>query len=492
MFIRPAALLISALIIVISAAAQAGHLQLQDSLLSSRTVSTQYLDKISAKADQVQQKLDKKSQKALQQWQRQEAKIQRKLAGIDSLKAKQIFANAGQQYKQLEQKLQQTGNLKQYIPSLDTLATSLKFLQQNPQLLSQTKEAQQKLTEALGKVKGLEGQFGKAEEVKKFLQYRQQYLKEQISGLGTRISGQFGGQFKHLSKQAYYYNEQVKQYKALLKDHKKAEKKALALLSKTKLFKDFMRKSSQLAALFRLPGDPNDPTAQASLAGLQTRAQVSNLIQQQIAAGGPNARQQFQQNLQEAQGQLSQLKNKLNQLGKGGSTEDIMPEGFKPNDQKTKSFLKRLELGTNIQSQKASGYFPTTSDIGLSVGYKLNDKSIIGIGASYKLGWGKDIKHINITHQGAGLRSFVDWKVKGSWWMSGGYEMNYRSEFNQVEQLKNLNSWQQSGLVGISKVVSLKTKFFKKTKLQLLWDFMSYDQVPKAQPIVFRIGYAWR
>jgi len=35
----------------------------------------------------------------------------------------------------------------------------------------------------------------------------------------------------------------------------------------------------------------------------------------------------------------------------------------------------------------------------------------------------------------------------------------------------------------------LKTKFLKKTKMQLLWDFMSYDQKPRTQPIVFRIGY---
>jgi hypothetical protein len=49
-----------------------------------------------------------------------------------------------------------------------------------------------------------------------------------------------------------------------LKDHKKAERKAIELLSKTKLFKDFMRKNSMLASLFRLPGDQNDPLSQAT------------------------------------------------------------------------------------------------------------------------------------------------------------------------------------------------------------------------------------
>jgi hypothetical protein len=166
-----------------------------------------------------------------------------------------------------------------------------------------------------------------------------------------------------------------------------------------------------------------------------------------------------------------------------------MPEGFKPNDQKTKSFLQRLEYGTNIQTQKATSFFPVTSDIGLSVGYKLNDKSIIGIGGSYKMGMGRGWNHVRFSNEGIGLRSFIDWRIKGSFWISGGYEQNYRTAFSDFDQLKDFSAWQQSGLIGLSKVVSLKTKFFKKTKLQLLWDFLSSQQIPKAQPIVFRIGY---
>lgn len=176
----------------------------------------------------------------------------------------------------------------------------------------------------------------------------------------------------------------------------------------------------------------------------------------------------------------------------GGSSDEEMPEGFKHNNQKKKNFLQRLEIGTNIQSQKANGYFPVASDIGLSLGYKLNDKSVIGIGGSYRVGWGKSIRHINITHQGIGIRSFIDWKIKGSFWLSSGFESNYRSEFRNIDELKNLNAWQQSGLIGLSKVISLKTKFFKKTKLQLLWDFLSYQQLPRTSKILFRFGYSFK
>ncbi len=451
--------------------------QTTDSAANQVTITGKYVEAVSEKVSKLQSKLDKKAAKALSAFQKQEERIIRKLSLKDSSKAAELARNSREKFESLKQNLENPGKLGEYIPFLDTIKTSLNFLQVGG--------AETKIKDALGKVNGLENQLQKAETIKSFIRERKQLLKEQLGNLG------FAKELKKLNKQAYYYSQQVNEYKEILKDSKKAERKAIELLSKTKLFQDFMRKHSQLASLFRLPGDPNDPAAQASLAGLQTRAQVNQLIQQQIGSA-PGAMQQFRQNVQDAQGQLQEIKNKINQFtGEGsiGSSDMDMPEGYKPNDQKTKSFFKRLELGTNMQSQKATGFFPTTSDIGLSLGYKLNDKSILGVGASYKVGWGTGFRDIEISHQGLGLRSFVDMKLKGSFWITGGYEMNYRSEFQNIEVLKDMNAWQQSGLVGLSKVVSLKTKFFKKTKLQLLWDFMSYEQVPRSQPVVFRVGY---
>jgi len=476
-------ILIGGLLLVSFCAQSQDEQEVTDQVQMSPKLLSKYLDEASGKSQKVQEKLNKETDKALRELQDLEGRMQKKLNRIDSAKAKEVFGNIKDKYQSLEEKLKQN-KLTHYAASIDTLSTSLNFLDQELPLLSQAKETKEKLSQALSKVNALKSQFNKAEDIKAFIKERKQYLKEQLSKLG------FAKELKKLNKQAFYYSQQINEYKELLKDHRKAGKKALELLSKTKPFRDFMRKNSQLASLFRLPGDPNDPVTQASLAGLQTRAQVNNLIQQQLAIGGPGAQQQFQQNIQAAQSQLNQLKDKMMKLGQS-STDMEMPEGFKPNNQKTKTFLQRLEYGTNIQSQKANGYFPVTSDIGLSVGYKLNEKSLLGIGASYKMGWGQNFRNINITHQGVGLRSFIDWKLKGSFWMSGGYEMNYRNEFNRVAELKNLNAWQESGLLGVSKVVSLKTKFFKKTRIQLLWDFMSYQQIPQTQPLLFRIGYGF-
>lgn len=453
----------------------------QDSVSSSSLISKKYLDVVSSTTGKMSGQMDKKAEKTLTKFRKQEDKLIRKLAKVDSVAAKQMIADANARYKELEERMK--GNsIKQYIPQVDSLATSFAFLKANPQFLKDAKELKDKLAEATGKMDELKSQLHKAEEIKAFLKERKEYLKQQLGQMGMLK------ELKKINKQVYYYAQQVNEYKEALKDPKKAGKKALELLAKNGKFREFMRKNSQLASLFRMPGDPDDAGSMASLAGLQTRAQVNALIQQQITAGGPNAQTQLQQNLQAAQGQLSQLKDKVIKMG-GGSSDAEMPEGFIPNNLKTKSFLKRIELGTNIQSVRSNGILPTTSDLAISAGYRLNEKSIIGVGACYKLGWGQNIRNIRISHQGVGARSFIDWKLKGAWWISGGFELNYRSEIRNIVQLQNYSSWQRSGLIGMSRKIPIKTKFFKNTKLMLLWDFLSYQQVPMAQPVVFRVGY---
>jgi len=443
-----------------------------------------YLSKVSARVEDLKGDIDRKSQKAIAQLQKQEEKIKRKLSRIDSSKAKEVFGSAEDKYKSLQQKLENPRELTSYIPYLDTLKTSLKFLQSNKQYFADIKAAEGKLGQAAAKVKDLQSSLAKAENIKAFIKERKTYLKQQLGNLP------FSKELKKLNKQAYYYSAQIAEYKTLLKDKKKLERKAVELLSKTKAFKDFMRRNSQLASLFRLPGS-DDATGSASLAGLQTRAQVNQLIQDRIGTGA-NAQELFQQNIRDARSQLSQLKDKAAQYSSGSygnsSGEIDIPEGFRANPYKTKSFFRRLEYGGNIQSQKARMMFPVTSDIGLSLGYKLNDKSVIGVGGSYKLGLGQGWNNMALSHQGLSVRSYADFKIKGSLFLSGGYEQNYRNEIRSIEALKNSSAWQASGLIGLSKKYKVSKKL--KGNMQLLWDFLSYRQLPKTQAVLFRVGYS--
>lgn len=115
--------------------------------------------------------------------------------------------------------------------------------------------------------------------------------------------------------------------------------------------------------------------------------------------------QQVQQNLSQAHAEINELKDKLNKLGDGGGDPD-MPD-FKPNTQKTKFFLKRLEYGFDVDFGKNNSLMPGTAKVASSLGYKLSDKFITGIGLGYSLGLGS-IEHISFSHQGVSLRSFMD------------------------------------------------------------------------------------
>ena len=466
----------------------------QPSVDSLIDLPSSYYNKIQNKYADLDDRLTKKTEKYLQRLFSREKKMQRKLAKVDSAGAQQLFANSEKQYAELSAKMKSagdkvTGTGGAYVPMLDSVKTSLSFLNQNSSLLSQSKDIQDKVKGSLSQVNQLQSKLKQTEQVKAFVQQRKQQIKESLSKY-TNLPKGITNDLADFNKEAYYYSAQIKEYKEMLNDPDRMIEKGLSLLNKLPAFTQFMKQHSELAGLFRLPDNYGTPQ---SLAGLQTRSQVQQQIQSQLASAGPNAQQYLQQNLQAAQAQLNTLKDKLNKLGGSGGGDMDMPD-FKPNNQRTKSFWQRLEYGTNFQTAK-NNFFPTTSDMGLSVGYKLNDKNSVGIGASYKMGWGQDIKHIAITHQGMGLRSYMDIKLKGSFYASGGFEYNYQpintDSLSSTSGMHwdEISSWQKSGLVGISKVVSIKSKFFKKTKLQLMWDILSYQQVPKTQPVKFRVGY---
>jgi hypothetical protein len=225
-----------------------------------------------------------------------------------------------------------------------------------------------------------------------------------------------------------------------------------------------------LASLFPTPDNYGTPQA---LSGLQTRTDVQQVLQQQLSissTNGANANpaQYFQQQLQQAQGELSKLKDKLQQLGNTGSgSRDMAMPDFKPNNQKTKSFLKRIELGANFQTQRANNYFSTTTELALTAGYKINDKTIIEIGASGKMGWGKDWKHIRLTGEGVGFRAFAEWKAPdlfktgsrfmASLWFTAGAEMNYTRTVESLVVFKNYTNWNKSALAGLTKKYSMNS-----------------------------------
>ena len=210
---------------------------------------------------------------------------------------------------------------------------------------------------------------------------------------------------------------------------------------------------------------------------------MQNIIQNQLGAGSAEAGAAFTQSLQQAKEKLTELKEKITS-GSGAAIEEF--PAFKPNMQKTRTFFQRLEYGTNIQIARNNKLMPSIADIAINLGYKINNKCIWGVGMGYKLGLGT-IDRIRFTAQGASARTYIDWKMKKQIFLSSGFEMNYLSALPNSRE--PLQTWQKSGLIGITKKINIKTRWSKETKFQVLYDFLSEQHLPVSQPLLFRMGY---
>jgi hypothetical protein len=254
-------------------------------------------------------------------------------------------------------------------------------------------------------------------------------------------------------------------------------------------FRTLFNRYSQLASMFDLTSLESG-TGLEGRPGLQTRAMVSAAIQERMGIPTRKKTEMAPPGIQDAQATIGQWKDKLLKGGYSGS-DDAAMNSFRPTAMKKSSFLQHFELGTTFQTQRADYYFPVITDIGLTLGYKLNERSVVGIGGAFKMGWGKNWQHIQLSGQGFNVKSFVDWRLKGGIFLTGGYERNYLSEVRNLRSVAKMSDWQESGLLGLKKTMTMKSGLIKKASVGLLWDFLSYYQVPRMQPFVFRFGYGF-
>jgi hypothetical protein len=454
--------------------------QMPDSLLKiSSNLPGSYYSSVDKKITSINDRLTKTSMKYLSRFHRQEAKLQQKIKNLNPVAPATLFTGANENYRKLETEIKTKfrTDIKPggYNPYLDSLAASLSFLKQ-------INSCSDKIKKPLASLHELEGNIEASEKIKQFIDARKEVIKQILSEYAA-IPVSLKKQYDKLNKTAYYYLAQVKAYKEMLNDPKKIEQQALTVLNKLPAFQKFIRQNGQLSSLFSI--NENIDAAE-SLTGLQRRSSVQLLLQQRMASGGTGASQIIQQNIATAKSELTTLKDKVALLG-GGNSDLVMPE-FKVNDQKTKSFFKRLEYSTDIQFPKNVRPLPAVAEIGLGIGYKLNDKNVIGFGVSYKMGIGS-MQHIRITNEGIGFRSYVSYKIKGSLFMTGGYEMNYNTTFKKFDQFKNYGPWQKSALAGLTKKYIISKKI--KGEMKVLYDFLSNAHIPVTQALVCRIGYGF-
>jgi hypothetical protein len=479
------------------------------------SISEKSLSFINKKYTTLTADVNKKTATLLGDMQKKEAKLQAKLNGADSTKAQQLFAGANTNYQQLQAKLkaplnrlQTTVNpLKQYIPGLDSISTLMHFLSGNNALPAGKLAQIQGISNQLQQ---LQGRLQQANEVQGYVQQREQFLKDQLSKYD--VSGPLRG----INQKVYYYQQQLQQIKSLINDKQQLEEAVFNKVRELPAFQNFMARYSILAQLFPMPGSPTMPS-ENMLTGLQTREQIQNHLNSKLpteasgagttgsngigasgagatgegttGGGGTDPSQYMQQQLEQAQGQLNSLRDKLTQQAGGSSMNGNMTvPDFSPNNQRTRSMLKRLIVGFNLQTEPSTTLLPAIGDIGFSLGYKISDKATIGTGISYKIGLPSGFSRGTFSSEGIGLRSFMDIKAKKSIWITGGYEYNYMQAFSKLSDLRHIDVWQKSALAGVTK----KYKVGKKEgNVQLLYDFLYRQEVPQGKPFLFRVGYSF-
>jgi hypothetical protein len=444
------------------------------------------LEHIRKSSTSLDQKLTRQTERYIHRLQKQERRLRKELSRHDTTAAKNLFAGDPQQhYAALSQKVGTDSGVSakalpgRYLPYSDTLQGTLLFLRANPGILGTSLPGPADAGKTLQQVQQLQNKFQDIDQVGQFMQQRKEQIRQYLSQY-THLPAGLTNVYTQYNKELYYYDAQIKRYKEEWNDPDKIQKEAMTALGKLPAFQQFMQKNSMLATLF---GNTGTPDLSQLSSGLASRDQIQALIQSQIGAGGAGAADIVQQNIQSAQQMMDHLQDKLLSGGSGGAD---LPASFTPNEQKTLPFRKRLEYGLHLQNSPSTGQLPAISAIGLSLGYKLSDRATTGVGLSYRMGLGTDINHIRISNQGIGLQSFVDIKAKGSIWITGAYELNHQQAFSGINDLRYSYFWQPSALAGLTK----KYKLGKKSgNLQLLYDFLANKDIPRQQPVKFRIGY---
>ncbi len=447
-------------------------------------IPEQFINSVERKTIDLEEKINSQSEKYLKRLLKEELKLKKLLSKKDSGASREIFNGIESQYTQLEQKLHSgLGKLDKfsnmYDGHLDSLQTVFKYFTRNDNMI-QSPVLQKKISDAMQKMNSWQDKLNKTEEINRFLEHRKKYLLEKLNQFGL-IKG-----LKKYQKEIIYYKAQIAEYRNMFDDPSKIEGKILTLLTESKHFRDFFQKHSELSGIFALPGSSNLSAESGIPSGLQTRSSLDQNFEAILGLHG-NPQQLLQQNVDFAKSHMDQIKAKLNNMASGGSDIE-MPE-FSPNKQRSKSFFKRIELGGNFQTVRSNTLYPTSSDIALSAGYKINDKSTFGLQISQQIGWGKNFNNIKVTFEGVGFRSFLDVKIKGSIWASGGAEMIYHSRYEDFRIFKNYTPWQKSALLGLKKTYKAGKM---NGNISLLFDFLYKQNLPISQPLLFRVGYIFR
>ena len=440
---------------------------IQSTLASTRSTS----EKAIKKAKATKSFLTERAEKFIRQSQEAELKALQKLNGITQIPTEE-FSKVKAFYDQLLSRIKNpvidAGFAREYLPRMDSLLTSSAFLKsitgnENLDILTE-------------KLKGLQGTYFEAADIQKQISARLNNFVEHYKG---KIPLKDVQKIKEISQIA---KAQVQEFKNLIENPVPKVERLIDLAVQQQSFEGFFAQNAELSKLFKSPslsmgGNKPDP-------GLQTVAQLEKQIEDRLGTSGKSLLAKQQQNGQQAISgvQTDMLNTILGANGNSAGEPQINTESVKPDS-------KRLSFSTDIRSQRSNGWLPAYSEIGLNLGYRLSQRFIGGFGVSGRVGWGKGFSDFKVSMEGVGIRSFVDYKIKGGFYATGGFEAIYDPLPDLQSRVTTFSQWQKNGLIGLKKGFRIKNGFIKGASMKLMWNYLSYSQKGVVPPFDFRIGY---
>lgn len=439
-------------------------LSAQDSLHLRST--EKYLRTVSGKSQHAASRLHAESVVKLDRYISRLEKLEKKVAMVHPQTAQHVFPPLLTRARTFRVQLEKAGSVPtQYFGYLDTLQGTVGYIGKKAGGLNSSYE------KAKTSVAALQGEVALTEQTMAIIEAGKRELESILQPLGS-----FTGELSLLHTELYDYLTQVNACKAMLSDTKKIEQKVLSLLGNSKVFQSFMSLNSLFAGMLGLPADYNSTR---TLEDLQTRALVDPALQARLGADPSLASGQ----MDVARSQFERYRSRYASMEHAGQA----PSG-KSNELRSMTFRRRLQPGGNIRFQRATLYFPTTMEITAQLGYQFHKKGTAGIGINYLLGLGRGWDHIVLSHQGVGLCGFLDWKLRGNLFVTGGAEMNRLSGLHRFRELYNWKGYQLSALLGIKKKVQLKGN--KQATTSIEYDFLSSRTL--SRPVRIRFGYNFK
>lgn len=443
--------------------------------LNSNQVN-KYLNTVENKIDYYKKQSYKKTLKTLQKLARWEKKIQHTLNKIDPHKSKELFERSVtfqsllNEFEKTSRKVLKVKTV--YDQKRDEYFTNVKYL------ITQSSEWNSKIKTS---IQDVDIKIEKINENADELSYINDVIKKRKMEL-INASIRLLGKNKYISKinkESWYYQESIKNLNDIFNEPTKIEALVKKALTQSKQFRDFARSNSLISRFFG-----NNLTINSinnELLGLQTRVQISTEIQNVLQPIGSNAINIFSNKMHEAFSEFEVYKQ--NYLNKHNSSFSEIPD-FKPNTQKTKTFKQRLEFGYNIQFNKERFTIPNQVEPSINIGYKLNDKSTIGLGAAYKVGLGNWQK-LSFSNEGWGVRSIIDWKLKKQIYITGGFEYYFSDKYSIPNN--NLYNNYEVAVIGLTKKIKINNKKNKTSNIQILYDIL-HQPKNGGSPLKFRYG----